>query len=195
VARPKLYDDDLRGRLIAGAAQVLSRSGPDALSLRPLAAAEATSTSAVYAMFGGKSGLVAAVVAAAQASFLAAQRSVAVTDDPRADLRALGQAYRDWALTNPTLYAVMFGGQAVPDCEAPPQADDEGIAALRAVVERLVAAGLYRDDGVDVITLSIWAGVHGLVSLEIAGALGAAREQSEAVYGAHLAAIDRGWLR
>ncbi len=101
--RPKVYDDRLRSRLITGAAATLAAGGPEALSLRPLAAAEGTSTSAVYAMFGGKAGLVAAVVDAAQRSFIAAQKAAPTTADAQADLTALGHAYRDWAQAHPAL--------------------------------------------------------------------------------------------
>jgi AcrR family transcriptional regulator len=192
-----VYDDRLRSRLIDGAAAALAGGGVDALSLRPLAAAEGTSTSAVYAMFGGKAGLVAAVVASAQDSFIAAQQASPPTGDAQADLHALGHAYRVWALANPTLYTVMFGGRVVPDRCAPNPADEreaEAIGALLAIVERLVRQGIFRPVGVEVITLSIWASVHGLVSLEIAGlapsADGVARER----YDAHLDATRRGWL-
>jgi AcrR family transcriptional regulator len=173
----------------------MSRAGVDGLSLRPLAASQATSTSAVYAMFGGKAELVAAVVDSARAGFLAAQRRAPVTGEPGTDLRALGHAYRDWALANPTLYAVMFGGQVVPDCgdSAPQLSETEGIAVLRALVAQAVAAGYFRDEDVDLISLSIWAGVHGMVSLEIAGLSTVAGEPARQLFQAHLSALDRSW--
>lgn len=193
--RRSVYDADLRERLISSAALVLTQRGVDGLSLRPLAASEGTSTSAVYAMFGGKQGLVAAVVDAAQAGFTASQRAVPVTDDPVTDLRALGHAYRDWALRHPTLYAVMFGGQVVPGCADATAGDDEAIAPLRAVVRRAVAAGHFGGQGVELIALSIWASVHGLVSLEISGLLGTDEAAARQGYEMHLAAIERGWRR
>ncbi len=195
--RPKVYDDHLRSRLITRAAATLAAAGPESFSLRPLAAAEGTSTSAVYAMFGGKAGLVAAVVEAAQHSFIAAQRGAPTTADARDDLAALGHAYRDWALAHPTLYSVMFGGRVVPDCAEPSVVADRGaeaIGCLQAIVERLVQEDVFRAEPIETITTSVWASVHGLVSLEIAGMSVPSDAAARQRYSAHLAAIGRGWL-
>lgn len=212
VARPKIYDDRLAHRLIADAAQVLAVGGVEALSLRPLAAGAGTSTSAVYAMFKDKAGLVAAVVDRARDGFLQAQRASPSTGDLPADLRALGHAYRDWALANPSMYAVMFGGRARPGrCEAAEGAepapddgrsagshvtaelmDDETIAVLAGLVQAMLAAGLLQGD-LTTITLSIWAAVHGMVSLEITGAWPLRGIAARTLYDEHLAAIARAW--
>ena len=62
MARPSSYHEQLRIRLVAVTADTIARSGTDAVSLRRLAAAAGTSTNAIYALFGSKPGLVAAVV-------------------------------------------------------------------------------------------------------------------------------------
>ncbi|MBL8932519.1 MAG: WHG domain-containing protein [Kineosporiaceae bacterium] len=202
MARPKVYDENLARQLITRAAAMLAAGGLDALSLRPLATAAGTSTSAVYSMFGDKAGLVAAVVERARAGFLQAQRDSPVTGDPLADLTALGHAYRDWALAHPALYAVMFGGRARSGHREPPPGepvlatselmDDETISVLAALVRTLVSGGLLHGD-VPTITMSIWAGVHGLVSLEIAGGWPVSGPAARTLYEEHLAAIGRGW--
>ena len=61
-ARPKVHDEVLRDRLRARAAELLSAHGVTGLSLRTLAADVGTSTTAVYALFGGKPGLVKSLV-------------------------------------------------------------------------------------------------------------------------------------
>ena len=63
MARPKVHDEVLRGRLLERARTLLSSQGPAALSLRTLAADVGTSTTAVYALFGGKPGLLEALTA------------------------------------------------------------------------------------------------------------------------------------
>jgi AcrR family transcriptional regulator len=65
VPRPKVHDAALRLRLLECAGATLSTRGLAALSLRTLAADVGTSTTAVYALFGGKPGLLAALHAEA----------------------------------------------------------------------------------------------------------------------------------
>ena len=109
MGRPKIYDDSLRRQLIALTAESVADGGPDAVSLRALAKAADTSTTAIYTIFGSKDDLVAAVLDAAAESLTRAQDAVPVTDDPLADFTELGRAYRGWALAHPDLYNVMFG--------------------------------------------------------------------------------------
>ena len=193
--RPKTYDDELRERLVARAATMIAHGGVEALSLRPLAAAEGTSTSAVYAMVGDRAALVDAVAARARDSFVAAQQASPTTAEVPTDLLALGHAYRDWALAHPALYVVMFGGRLPlpPGCGLDVAAD-EAIASLRAIVERAAAQGILFGGEACVLaaTVSIWAGVHGLVSLEIAEGLDRP-DDARSRFEGHLASIGRGW--
>src|SRR5215204_5330597 len=106
--RPKLHDEALRTRLLDRAAELLSSEGPQALSLRRLAADAGTSTTAVYSLFGGKPALLAAVYDEAVRRFGEHMAAVRPTEDPMADLRRLGEAYRRSALADPHLYEVMF---------------------------------------------------------------------------------------
>lgn len=189
--RPKLYDDDLRARLIATAADHIAAGGPGGLSLRRVADEAGTSTNAVYAVFGGKDGLVMAVAAEAQASFGAAQRDAVAGDDPGEDLRALGLAYRRWAVEHASLYAVMFGGR-VP---RPADCADDGLAPLLDVVQRIADAGLLVGDDVRAAALAIWAATHGTVALELALWPDQPEERSAAEFARQLDALTRAWIR
>src|ERR1700754_3281426 len=102
-------NDDLTTRLVDEAARLLTDHGPAGLSLRKLAAAAGVSTMPVYTLFGDKQGLLAAMhregFRRLGAALLAAPRS----DDPLADVIALGLAYREAALAGPHLYGLLFG--------------------------------------------------------------------------------------
>jgi AcrR family transcriptional regulator len=128
MARPTTYDEDLRRRLLDAAAQQVDRDGPERTSLREIARTAGTSTSAVYALFGGKEDLLAAVVADAFASFAAAQAEAAP-----GGLRALGEAYRAWALEHPALYRLMFSG-VLAAYEHTTESPDEALAPLVAAL-------------------------------------------------------------
>ncbi|MGH3923626.1 MAG: TetR-like C-terminal domain-containing protein, partial [Pseudonocardiaceae bacterium] len=124
--------------------------------------------------------------------FGAHQNAVAPSDDPLADILALGRAYRVSATADPHLYAVMFGS-LVHGFEPAP-ADWQHAAAtftpLLDAVRRAVAAGLLRDVDPGVIATALWANVHGLVSLELGCAIppqaGAPAEVFEAAIRANL---------
>lgn len=190
MARPRIYDDVLKQALLEAAAAAIAGGGRESVSVRRVAEESGTTTNAVYTLFGGREGLIEAVTAAAADSFTSAQEAVGVTDDPFDDLARLGLAYREWALAHPHLYVVMFGpgGVATDPLSGEPL---PSIRPLMEVVRRLVQAEVFRPEPVMVITRSIWAGVHGMVSLEIAsGRIGA---QGADDYIVHASTVARGW--
>lgn len=212
MVRPKTYTEDLRTALIDGAAEIVAARGLDGLSLRTLAADHGTSTNAIYAMFGGKSGLVATVMQKAARGFAAAQAAAVRGEDVYTDLRELGLAYRAWAIGNPALYTVMFGGRTndeehaavlcapesgVADAEPLPAGVlHDGQLPLFEVVSRGIAQGLLVDAPVPAVVTSIWASVHGHVSLEIAPWSGLPRgDEGDALYRMHIDSIARAWVR
>jgi AcrR family transcriptional regulator len=195
VARPKLHDQVLRIRLLDTAAALLSSEGPDALSLRRLSAEAGTSTSAVYALFGGKPGILRALFIEGFTRFGAHLDKVKPSDDPLTDLLALGHAYRAGALADPHLYAVMFGSP-VPGFEPAPRDyahAETTFIPLLDTVRRAIAAGLLRDADPGLIATALWANVHGLVSLELRGAMPAGAVAPGALFEAAIRANLDGW--
>jgi AcrR family transcriptional regulator len=195
VARPKLHDDALRIRLLDTAGALLTSEGPDALSLRRLATAAGTSTSAVYALFGGKPGILRGLFIEAFARFAAHLDTVTPSDDPLADLLAFGRAYRASALANPHLYAMMFGSP-VPGFEPTPEDYAHAEATftpLLGTVRRAVAAGLLRDLDPYLIATALWANTHGLVSLELGCAMPDEAGRPEELFETAICANLDGW--
>jgi AcrR family transcriptional regulator len=194
MARPRVHDENLRARLLGHAGRLVTENGMAALSLRTLAADAGTSTTAVYSLFGGKSELLGALFEESFHSFGAAQRAVPVTGDVIVDLLALGHAYWTWAQEHPHLYGVMFS-QVLADFARTP----EQLAASATTIEPLagaVAAGVR--SGVLVgdpfaITFAIWAAVHGVVSLAMAGCLPGDMIIDEGLFTATAAATVRGF--
>lgn len=192
--RPKTYDDDLRQRLINRAAEAIALHGPGGLALRPVASAEGTSTTAVYSMFGGRAGLIAAVGQAASDGFVAAQRAVLTTDDPYEDLFNLGRAYRAWAIANPALYQVLMSPRDPTLAKDGPMPQSAAASPLFDVVLRLIVSGIFPDVFPPRIAATIWASVHGFVMLELSGVFDVGGGAGmDALYAAHLESIRRGW--
>jgi AcrR family transcriptional regulator len=183
---------DLRVALLDAAGELLHREGPGALTTRRLAQEAGTTTQSIYTLFGGKDGIVRAMFREGYARLAARLRDVAETDDPLLDLRDQGRAYRAAALASPHYYDVMFG-HPVP--EFTPDAEDlEASAVTRTLLEhgvqRCIDAGALVPgaDAAQVATW-LWAAVHGLVSLELAGYIDLGpRNGASPVYDHYLAA-------
>lgn len=178
--RSRVHDEALRDRLLERAAEMLSGGGLAALSLRTLARDCATSTTAVYSLFGGKPALLTAVLDAAAGRFTARLAAVEHGDDPVADLVRLGVAYQQAALAEPHLFDAMFAG------DPRPTGAGSVLHPVRELVQRAVDDKALRDD-LDPVTaaLTLWATVHGWVSLRRRGLLpdGADAHFEDAVRG------------
>ncbi|MFC7405303.1 TetR/AcrR family transcriptional regulator [Georgenia alba] len=176
--RPRSYDDALRQRLLEAASTALAEGGGGGLSLRAVATAAGTTTAAVYTLFGGRKGLVDAVVAEGFRRFAAHLAAAPRTDEPLADLLALGLAYRRNAVENPHFYRVLFQpDRAVGDGDRGVRNPTFGV--LREAVVRATGGG---DEEATAVAVRLWALAHGLVSLELAGLLPGPAEQREEAY-------------
>ncbi|WP_028923782.1 TetR/AcrR family transcriptional regulator [Pseudonocardia acaciae] len=196
MARPKVHDEALRVRLLEQAVRTLSEEGPDALSLRKLAAQVGTSTTAVYSLFGGKPALLGAVYDEAFERFGRRLATIPPGDDPLADLAALGVVYRQSALADPHFYQVMFGpagGSFTPGPESRTRAEATFRPLLDAV-RRAIDAGVFRDEDPAVIAGSLWASVHGFVSLELRSLLPPTEDGPDELYRKAMVASSAGWL-
>lgn len=189
MARPVVHNDSLRQDLLSVAADLIDRDGPARVTLRDVASAAGTSTSAVYSLFGGKSQLLTAVVDDGFRSFRDSQLAAA-----DGGLDALGVAYRVWALEHRALYRLMFGGAlaAYADCQPSPDAASDAVQPLMDAVASAQSAGVLVQAPVELVAAAIWGQVHGIVSLELAQ-MGRPDADWAAVYRSALDAIARGW--
>jgi AcrR family transcriptional regulator len=175
---------DPRGRVVEAALRLLSEGGPDALQARRLAAEVGTSTMAVYTHFDGMPGVVKAVVEEGFRRLADALARFGATGDPVADILLRGMAYRRTALENPHLYGVMFGltapggrrirGNDLTTTHTPAE-DGEGRRAFDLLTEattRAIDAGRFHPGEPYVAAAQLWSGLHGYVTLEIAGYFG-----------------------
>ena len=138
-----------------------------------MAAEVGTSTTAIYRLWGSMPELVRALFLEGFRRLGAHLAEVHETEDPLADLRALGLAYHANAIENPEFYDVMF---ACPVPGFDPTAEDAtyALATLQVLidfVERGVAAGQLAGPA-DEVAYELWAVNHGVTSLELRGLLG-----------------------
>jgi len=162
----------IRARLLEAAARILDEEGPSALSTRRLAAGAGTSTMAVYTHFGSMGAVVDAVATEGFRRLIARVDAVEKTDDPAADLLAIAAAYRENALENRHLYAVMFGAVSVRGLGGAGPDADVAYAAFQqlvTVIERAMDAGPLRRDDPKAVAAQWWSALHGYMMLELAG--------------------------
>lgn len=189
MGRPKTNDDAVKERLVACATEMFATRPREVITVRALAAAAGTSTGAVYTLFGGKDGLIAEVRDRAVAGLFQDLSAVPVSGDPLGDLHALAAAYRDWGVGHRHLYTVLFSGaqRFEPSGEV---GDRDPVGPLLAAIDRAVAKSVLTGDAT-LIALSLWVTLHGLVSLELAGALHSAT--ADRAFAATTDATLRGW--
>jgi AcrR family transcriptional regulator len=195
MGRPKVHDEALRTKLLDAAAAIAFDDGMEALSLRRVAAAADTSTTAVYSLFGNKAGLVESLYREAMRRFAARLATVEPSADPATDMLRLGLAYRDYALHDPHLYSIMFAGRAKRPVSKVPKVPKEAgstIAPLVDAVRRGQEAGQLTAGPPERIALACWGVAHGLVSLELTGNVPPPLDIA-AGYEDALRAVVRGW--
>lgn len=189
MARPRTNDDTVRERLLESATELFATRPLESITVRALASAAGTATAAVYTLFGNKESLIAEVRTRAVASLYRAVAAVPVSDGPLADLHALAVAYRRWGGEHANLYMALFGGVQTFDPSGAVGVGDP-IRPLLHAIDRALAASMLVGDATS-IALSIWVTLHGLMTLELAGALDAAT--SEATFRSAIPAALRGW--
>lgn len=163
--------DEVRRALLDVASALLAEHGPDALTMRRIAAAAGCSTQVLYTAFGGKGGVAEALFREGFRRFAERFAAVPEDDDPLQRLIALGNAYRSNALENPHYYRVMFMN-AIPGFVASDQARAEAEATLEILIAQVAAcinARVFRAADARAVAETIWAASHGAVSLELAG--------------------------
>lgn len=186
MGRPRLHDEHLRLRLLEAATELMATEGPD-FSLRPLVASIGTSTSAVYSLFGSRGELLEAITLRAARSLVDAQNESDV-DDPVQRILSLAHAWRQWATENASMFQVVFGrGESTPAVD---EARDSTTEPLLRAVTAAVEQGVLHGDP-ETSTRTIFAGVHGFITLELLGLYPA--DEADALFDAQLAAIWRSW--
>ncbi|UCH29447.1 MAG: TetR/AcrR family transcriptional regulator [Myxococcales bacterium] len=143
------------------------------VTLRSLAKVLGVSAMTPYRYFENKEELFAMVRTEAFRRFADAQRDAADgTEEPKDALRMLGRAYVSFALDEPDAYHIMFEPLQAPAGTYPELEAEQARAFsyLHGAVEALIDAGVMEGDSLRRAHF-LWAQVHGLVSLHLAGKL------------------------
>jgi AcrR family transcriptional regulator len=182
--RSGYHHGDLANALIAAAAQLARDGGPEAVVLREAARKVGVSATAAYRHFSGYDELIHAVKQCAQGDLVATMRAELTAPAPVPDrpaqalrrLRALGNGYLHFALSEPGLFRTAFAHTIKPGGHATPEHTPAATAAFQLLTEtldKLAAEGLldaHRRPHADIFACSC---VHGLALLLLDGPLSA----------------------
>lgn len=165
--------DAFRSRAVDAAMGLFAEHGYRGVTLRSLARELGVSPMTPYRYFENKEELFAMVRTEAFRRFADAQRDASSgIEDPEDALRMLGRAYVSFALDEPDAYHIMFELLQAPAGTYPELEVEQGRAFsyLHAAIETLIEAGLMEGNALQRAHF-LWAQVHGLVSLHLAGKL------------------------
>jgi AcrR family transcriptional regulator len=145
-----------RAQIVAAARRLLEEHGPEALSMRNVAAEVGIRAPSLYEHVADKRALESAIIAAGLREQGAAFRE-ALAEQPQADsLTVLAQAWRRWAQAHPHLYELIYARELDRSDDAVAEAEDVAAAPLRDIC------------GGDLVTARVlWAFAHGMVTLEL----------------------------
>jgi len=164
---------DFRERLCEAAERLFAEQGPDAVTMRQLAAELGVSPMTPYRYFQDKDDILAAVRANGFNRFAdALEAARAKATGARAKGAAVGEAYVTFAFEHPQTYKLMFELDQPHEGDYPElvEAGRRARETMTGYVKDQIAAGVFKGDP-ETIGLMFWAATHGAVVLELAGKL------------------------
>jgi AcrR family transcriptional regulator len=171
---PKNYHHgDLKNALIEAGIDILASEGVNGLTLRKAARQAGVSHAAPYAHFADKQALIAAISTEGYRRFFE-QITAVVTryeNDPLRQVIEGAWAYMKFALDDPAHFRITFSGVVEKEKDHPALVDAtaQSFAQVVHIVERCQQTGILNPEPPDLLAVSIWSAVHGLVSLLISG--------------------------
>lgn len=168
---------ELRRRIMDAAREMFARSGYEAVTLRGVANSIEYSPASIYQYFPDKKSLIIEICLADYASLTQVLSECSEIENPTARLREMAWRYAQWGVTHPnhyrmlTVHLLQYGvdeiGEAGYVRHLPPEEDADWF--LLSCVEEAMEAGLLKPRHTDaqLIAATMWAALHGVVSLEI----------------------------
>ena len=159
----------LRDDLLRISRELLDEGGPAALSMREVARRAGCTHQAPYHYFANREAILAALVEAGfdeLANRLGEAHDLVETEDLRTVVEASGNAYVEFALTNPGVFRIMFRRDMCDPARFP------GVqASSRRTYDELgrLARINFGERAIREHETALWAGVHGLAVLLLDG--------------------------
>jgi AcrR family transcriptional regulator len=169
----KYHHGDLKNALIKAGVEILAKEGVGGLSLRKVAKRAGVSHSAPYSHFKDRQSLIAAISTEGFRQ-LYDELDAAVSahaDDPKEQWVEAAWAYVQFAMNNTDTFKIMFSGILDKEKDYPSFVDISGKTFERVVdiVRICQNAGILRPGPSELVAVSVWGQVHGIISLALEG--------------------------
>ncbi|GII57137.1 TetR family transcriptional regulator [Planotetraspora thailandica] len=187
------YRAQVRDEIKQVALNQLAEGGPQALSLNAVAKTLGVSGPALYRYFGSRDSLLTDLVVDAYHDLAAALEAAVAKEEagPAERLLALGYAYRAWAVGEPHRYRLLFRAPLHGyDAHSDPLVQASRLA-MGVAVDVLTGLGDSGESPASTATraTTLWARLHGLVSLEIEGNFASMGLDPTPLYDAEIGAL------
>jgi AcrR family transcriptional regulator len=164
---------ETREKILDAARELFISEGYDGVSMRKVAQKIEYSPTAIYVHFPDKEALFLELCHADYRRLAEHFMQLAKIPDPIERLRKIGYSYIEFGLKNPNHYRMMFmtpHPHIDDEKEGKGNPEQDAYAFLRQTVEEGLQAGAFRPElaDADLIAQTVWAGTHGVVSLQIA---------------------------
>jgi AcrR family transcriptional regulator len=163
------HHGDLKNALIEAGVDILSKEGVSALSLRKVAHQAGVSHAAPYAHFADKQALIAAISTEGYKKLYEqiAQAAGQYRAEPLRRLVESSWAYVQFALDEPDHFKVTLSGMIEKEQEYPAFVETarQTFGLVVEIVTQCQQAGILRQGAPDLTAVSVWALIHGFVTL------------------------------
>jgi AcrR family transcriptional regulator len=167
---------ETRDKILDAARELFVTEGYDGVSMRRVAEKIEYSPTAIYVHFADKNELFHELCQQDYSRLAEVFQSSAMSMDPVERLKQIGRTYIDFGVRYPNHYRFMFmtPHPAIEpneeECEKKGNPELDAYAFLKWAVQQAIDAGRLREELVDaeLVSQTVWAAVHGVISLNIA---------------------------
>jgi AcrR family transcriptional regulator len=167
---------ETRDRILDAARELFVTEGYEGVSMRRVAEKIEYSPTAIYVHFADKNELFHELCRLDFARLQEVMRSTEMPADPIERLRQIGRSYIQFGVRFPNHYVFMFMTPHLPqepdeeDREIMGNPEEDAYAMLKWAVQEAINAGCFRQgvQDAELVSQTLWASVHGVISLNIA---------------------------
>jgi len=167
---------ETRDKILDAARELFVTEGYEGVSMRRVAERIEYSPTAIYVYFADKQELFHELCQQDYARLAEVFQSSAMSSDPIERLRQIGSTYTEFGVRYPNHYKFMFmtphppHGPYEDDLEIMGNPEVDAYAFLKWAVQQAIDAGRLREElqDAELISQTLWASVHGVISLNIA---------------------------
>lgn len=167
---------ETRDKILDAARELFVTEGYEGVSMRRVAEKIEYSPTAIYVHFADKNELFRELCHRDYARLAEVFQSSVMSTDPLERLRQIGCIYMDFGLRYPNHYKFMFMTPHPEhefddeDREMQGNPEKDAYAFLKSAVLQAIEAGCFREElhDAEAVSQMLWAGVHGVISLQIA---------------------------